>query len=434
VTANLSITIVSPLKITTTSLDEAVTGVRFSQTVQAVGGTAPYRWTITSGSLPAGLTLSPDTGTISGTAVKTGTSTFTITVTDSDTPNARTASLSTSIDVVEPLTFIVPATPDGVVGLPYQTITPTHVTGGSGSYTWSITSGKLPAKLRFDKRTGTISGTIKSSAELGPDNFTITVADANDPTITASEPVTINVVGQLTTAVPPLSATAVSPFSKSLAAFVSGGVAPYTFSATPTDGLSVDPVTGVLSGTPDASCEEASVSTIPGTSALEVKCPVTPVSLAVTVTDADGTTVTSDYTVNVSITPLVINPVGSLPDVSDGNGYDQQTLVNGDPPVGGYGPAVGNVGGYSFGTSSVSVTGPSPHPDNGGLPCNQVGCSGLLGRAQLSINSSNGEITGTLGDLIVNQKWTFNVNITDTDPLNPSNTISVSFQLSIKAD
>ena len=296
-TADLSIAVVSPLKITTTSINEAVTGVRFSQTVQAVGGTGPYQWSITSGSLPAGLTLSQDTGTISGTAVTTGTSTFTISVTDSDTPTAHTASLSTSISVVEPLTFAVPATPDGVVGLPYPTTTPTHVTGGSGSYTWSITSGKLPAGLSFDAwRQERSRARSTLSAELGPDNFTVTVADANALTIIASEPVTINVVGQLTAAVPPLSATALGAFSQDLGSFVSGGVPPYRFGAESTDGLSVDPVTGVLSGTPDAACGgNGSVSTIPGTTALKVTCPVTPVELAVTVTDADGTTVTAEW-------------------------------------------------------------------------------------------------------------------------------------------
>src|SRR6185437_6726176 len=102
---------------------------------------------ITSGSLPRGLTLSRDTGTISGTALTTGTSTFTITVTDSDTPTAHSASLSTSIAVVAPLTFNEPTTPFGVVGMTYPTITPVHVTGGSGSYTWSITSGAVPKDL-----------------------------------------------------------------------------------------------------------------------------------------------------------------------------------------------------------------------------------------------------------------------------------------------
>ena len=388
VTADLSIAVVSPLKITTTSINEAVTGVRFSQTVQAVGGTGPYQWSITSGSLPAGLTLSQDTGTISGTAVTTGTSTFTISVTDSDTPTAHTASLSTSISVVEPLTFAVPATPDGVVGLPYPTTTPTHVTGGSGSYTWSITSGKLPAGLSFDAGTGTISGTINLSAELGPDNFTVTVADANAPTIIASEPVTINVVGQLTAAVPPLSATALGAFSQDLGSFVSGGVPPYRFGAESTDGLSVDPVTGVLSGTPDAACGgNGSVSTIPGTTALKVTCPVTPVELAVTVTDADGTTVTAEYTVNVSITPLVIDPVGSLPDVSDGNGYDQQTLMNGDQPTGGYGPAIGNVGGYSSRRSESAS--PAPARTLTTTACRATRSAAPAWRAGLSFRSTH---------------------------------------------
>jgi len=72
-----------------------------------------------------------------------------------------------------------------------------------------------------------------------------------------------------------------------------------------------------------------------------------------------------------------------------------------------------------------------PIPDNNGLPCNQVGCSGLSGTAELTIDSSTGEISGTLNDVIIGQEWTFAVHLTDTDPLNPSNRITASFQLSI---
>lgn len=432
VTADLSITVVSPLRITTTSLGEAETGVSYSQAVKATGGTEPYTWSITSGSLPQGLTLAADTGTISGTALTTGTSSFTITVTDSDTPAAHTASLSTSITVVEQLSFSEPNPPDGVVGLPYPTLAPSHVSGGSGSYSWSITKGKIPAGLNFDAGTGTISGTIDLTAAQGPDNFTITLADANDPSLTTSEPVTINVVGQLSVAVPTLSATAITSFSKDLAPFVSGGVAPYTFSATPQDGMSVNPATGVLSGTPDANCAgNGSASVIPGTSSVKVTCPDTAVTMSIKVTDADGTSVAAEYTVDVSVTPLVFTPVSSLPNIHDGDHYNEQTLVNGVQPTGGYGPATGNVGGISFSTSKVDVSGPKPRPDNNGLPCNQVGCTGLAGTGQLNINSSNGVISGSLGDLISGQQWKFDINITDTDPLNPSNSIRDSFELSI---
>jgi hypothetical protein len=435
VNASLSITVVSPLRITTKALREAVTGIGYNVTVGAVGGTGPYSWSILSGSLPRGLTLSPDTGAISGTALTTGTSTFTISVADSDTPTAHTASLSTSILVVKPITFSEPNPPDGVVGLPYQALTPNHVTGGSGAYTWSITSGSPPAGLSLDTGTGAISGSISGEAALGPANFTITVADANDPTLIASKPVSIDVVGQLSMAVPVLSATALSPFSEDLSQFVTGGVAPYSFSVQGADGLTTNPATGMMSGTPDAGCpNHGTAATIPGTSSIKVTCPVTTVEFTSTVTDADGTSATSEFVVNVSVTPLVFNPVTSLPDIADGDNYNQPTLQNGTPPTGGFGPAIGNVGGYSFSTTGTGTSGPTPIHDNNGLPCNQVGCTGLAGTGELNINSATGQISGSLGDLIVNQKWTFNVNISDADPLNPGTTINFSFNLSITAN
>jgi hypothetical protein len=433
-TARLSIRIESPLKITPTSLDEAATGVRYRQTVLATGGTKPYTWSITSGSLPRGLTLSRGTGTIRGIALTTGTSSFTISVTDSDTPTAHTASLSTSITVVEQVSFSEPTPSVGIAGQPYPTLAPRHVSGGSGSYTWSITKGKVPAGLNLDTGTGTISGTIDSTAELGPDNFTITLADANNPSLIATEKVTIKVVGPLSVAIPTQNATAITSFSKDLAPFVSGGVAPYTFSAASADGLSVDSGTGRLSGTPDATCVGGGLATvIPGTSTIKVACPATTVPMTVTVTDADGTTATALFTVDVSVTPLVFTPVSALPDLPDDLSYDQQTLVNGIQPTGGYGPAISNVGGISFSTSKVSVSGPGQLPDNNGLPCNQGGCVGSTGAGELTINSSNGEISGLLHDVIIGQEWVFNVNITDADPLNPSNSMKVSFLLSIAA-
>jgi hypothetical protein len=42
-------------------------------------------------------------------------------------------------------------------------------------------------------------------------------------------------------------------------------------------------------------------------------------------------------------------------------------------------------------------------------------------------------ISGMLSDVITGQDWTFEVHITDTDPLNSSNTITASYQLSISA-
>ena len=85
----ISITIKNPppLSITTPSLPTAMVATGYSASIQATGGNAPYKWTLLSGQLPAGLTLATannSTGTISGIPVLAGTSTFTVQVTDSE--------------------------------------------------------------------------------------------------------------------------------------------------------------------------------------------------------------------------------------------------------------------------------------------------------------------------------------------------------------
>ena len=86
------------LRVTTTSLPGGQVGVGYSQTLGATGGTTPYTWSTTTGTLPAGLTLNATTGAISGNPTTAGTSNFTAKVTDSETPAvSQTMSLSISI-------------------------------------------------------------------------------------------------------------------------------------------------------------------------------------------------------------------------------------------------------------------------------------------------------------------------------------------------
>jgi hypothetical protein len=68
--------------VTTTTLPSGTVHVAYSAAVAAVGGTAPYTWSLASGSLPPGLSISPS-GTITGTPTMAGTFTFTIKATDS---------------------------------------------------------------------------------------------------------------------------------------------------------------------------------------------------------------------------------------------------------------------------------------------------------------------------------------------------------------
>ena len=85
-----------PLAITTDSLPSATVGVAYTAGLAASGGTAPYSWTSTSGSLPVGLSLSSN-GVLTGTPSAAGSSDFTVQVTDSTTPTAHTATGPLSI-------------------------------------------------------------------------------------------------------------------------------------------------------------------------------------------------------------------------------------------------------------------------------------------------------------------------------------------------
>jgi len=71
----------------------------YSTTLSTIGGNAPYNYSISSGSLPAGLTLS-SSGTISGTPTTPGNYSFTISVSDSTTPVALTTTVTYSISIL----------------------------------------------------------------------------------------------------------------------------------------------------------------------------------------------------------------------------------------------------------------------------------------------------------------------------------------------
>ena len=90
----------TPLQITTTSLPDATAGQPYSATLTATGGTPPYKWKVTSGSLPAGLTLNSSSGTISGTTTSpAGNYNFKVKVKDSTAPTPEKAKASFTIIV-----------------------------------------------------------------------------------------------------------------------------------------------------------------------------------------------------------------------------------------------------------------------------------------------------------------------------------------------
>jgi hypothetical protein len=75
----------------TISLPAGTQNVAYSATLAATGGSGSYSWSISSGSLPAGLQLTSGTGAIGGTPTTTGTFSFVAQVTDTATNNTATA-------------------------------------------------------------------------------------------------------------------------------------------------------------------------------------------------------------------------------------------------------------------------------------------------------------------------------------------------------
>jgi hypothetical protein len=94
---------VAGLHVTTETLPELTPGVRYEKELEAVGGTRPYRWKVTSGRLPKGLRLSAAgllQGTVKPRNVAGGTQYhFTVTVTDHSRPTHQQTTARFTLDV-----------------------------------------------------------------------------------------------------------------------------------------------------------------------------------------------------------------------------------------------------------------------------------------------------------------------------------------------
>ncbi len=227
----------------TPALSNGQIGTAYSQTASATGGIGPYKWTLASGKLPAGLTLNATTGVISGTPTAAASYSFSITVTDSEgTPATFTQA------------YTVSTSPDPLT-VPYQKFNCTvhtlctgafTATGGIPPYTWTVTAHTVlpgqnpiyvtpPPTITFSTD-GSFSGVPTQWAALpnsGDIIFTAEVTDSESPTASDAGTVEFSIASDLKIVSIPLPTTYLGATYLSPVPTASGGTPPYTWTIMP---------------------------------------------------------------------------------------------------------------------------------------------------------------------------------------------------------
>jgi len=155
------------------TLPAGTVGVAYSQTLTGSGGSAPYIFTVSAGTLPAGLTLTA-AGLLAGTPTTVGSSTVTIRGTDANGCFAeRTFTIAIAPASCPVITLSPTTLPTGSVGVPYsQTLT---ASGGVAPYVFTVSAGTLPAGMTLTPA-GVLAGTPTAP---GTATVTIRATDAN---------------------------------------------------------------------------------------------------------------------------------------------------------------------------------------------------------------------------------------------------------------
>lgn len=174
-----------------TALPSSVRGESFSGAVIGVGGEAPYTYAEQVGTLPAGMSLDPATGVITGTPTTQGYTEVTIRTTDN---NGDTFDEVISVPVGGGI-VIDRIIPEAEHGIDYLAIL--SATGGTPPYTWTDPNTTLPAwaSIVGDTITGTADN-FSNFQQAGDIRLRATDANGNyaeaDMTLSTWPPVMVS--------------------------------------------------------------------------------------------------------------------------------------------------------------------------------------------------------------------------------------------------